>query len=258
MLKKKILFVSVHVMQLAAVNPFTKIWSISYGYCDHSLSDPTRLRPRRKIFSKRNQWARLRSALRQVTRLEHHYHRPLKKGVTLKMKGPRHKGVLVDDWFLPLTKDVGAVMKKSVDALKMRRRPKYRCETNTLSKRTYLTYFLYGSLFPCILAGLLSPLLLLILNKSSFQLHDGYSFEEKMSLLDSVLAETVFETSVTNVPLLSAVFKHFEQGQDLFVENLNMLDYDNSCNKLYDESTSMSRDFDKEFYGRKEFIFKVI
>merc|ERR1719443_612352 len=80
--------------------------------------------------------------------------------------------------------------------------------------------------------------------------------EEKMMLVDAVLAGRVFETNINELPVLSELFKEYEKAQKYFIPGLNMTDYDESCNDMYEDS--VSGDFDKDFYRMKEYQYKVI
>ena len=74
-------------------------------------------------------------------------------------------------------------------------------------------------------------------------------------LVDAVLAGRVFETNINKLPVLSELFKEYEKAQKYFIPGLNMTDYDESCNSLYEDS--VSGDFDKDFYEWKEYEYKV-
>jgi hypothetical protein len=81
-------------------------------------------------------------------------------------------------------------------------------------------------------------------------------FREKMMLVDNVLAGRVFETNINKLPVLAELFKEYENAQKYFIPGLNMTDYDESCNGLYEDS--VSGDFDKDWYSWKEYEFKMI
>ena len=80
-------------------------------------------------------------------------------------------------------------------------------------------------------------------------------FNEKMRLVDSVLAGRVFETNINELPILSKLFKEYEKAQKYFIPGLNMTDYDGGCDHLYEDI--VSGDFDKEYYADKEYQYKV-
>ncbi|UPQ97923.1 hypothetical protein HOP50_02g12200 [Chloropicon primus] len=80
-------------------------------------------------------------------------------------------------------------------------------------------------------------------------------FEEKMRLVDAVLAQRIFEVNVSRVPVLQRLFSEFEKAQKYFVKSLRMGDYDKSCDHYYQDS--LSGEFDKEFYNDKEFLYKM-
>ena len=75
--------------------------------------------------------------------------------------------------------------------------------------------------------------------------------------MDSILAEAVFETNVTNLPVLKAFFQEYEESQKLFRKDLNMTDYDTSCNDFYEDSKAASTQFRKQFYESREYQYKV-
>ena len=80
-------------------------------------------------------------------------------------------------------------------------------------------------------------------------------FEQKMMLVDAVLAGRVFETNVNKLPVLSKLFEEYEKMRYYFIPGLNMTDYDESCNSLYEDS--LSGNFDKEYYMQQEYKYKV-
>ena len=80
-------------------------------------------------------------------------------------------------------------------------------------------------------------------------------FIEKIMLVDNVLAGRVFETNINKLPVLTELFREYEKSQKYFIPGLNMTDYDDSCNDLYQDS--VSGDFDKEYYEWKEYELKV-
>jgi hypothetical protein len=82
------------------------------------------------------------------------------------------------------------------------------------------------------------------------------TFQEKMLLVDAVLAGRVFETSINKLPVLSALFEEYEKAQKYFVHGINMTDYDESCNDRYEDS--LSGNFDKEYYMQKEYQYKMV
>ena len=63
-------------------------------------------------------------------------------------------------------------------------------------------------------------------------------YTEKWHLVDTLLAERVFQTKVNNIPVLSALFKEFEKGQQYVRTDMNMKDFDQSCKSLYEDSIS--------------------
>ncbi|QDZ25148.1 hypothetical protein HOP50_16g76950 [Chloropicon primus] len=74
-----------------------------------------------------------------------------------------------------------------------------------------------------------------------------------MELFDSYLTRNVFETSVENVPPLIPLFKAFEkQKKKHLIKGFNASDFDESCQSYYEDSASMSGDFDQDFYARVE------
>lgn len=80
--------------------------------------------------------------------------------------------------------------------------------------------------------------------------------DERMRLVESVIATRVFETHVSNIPVLQPLFKEYERAQKYFIKDLRMGEFDRSCDRYWQDSLSVSGDFDKDFYERKE-MFKV-
>jgi hypothetical protein len=88
------------------------------------------------------------------------------------------------------------------------------------------------------------------------QTYSYAEFKDKMQLVDSVLAGRVFETSVSQVAVLSKLFKEYEKMQKYFIRGLNMTDWDGGCDHLYEDI--VSGDFDRAWYSEKEYEYKML
>ncbi|QDZ20557.1 hypothetical protein HOP50_04g30780 [Chloropicon primus] len=76
---------------------------------------------------------------------------------------------------------------------------------------------------------------------------------EKLKLVHGVLRNQVFEIDVHDMPVLLPLFRKFESYQKLFVEGLDMGDYDESCGSAFRDATSPKLDFNETFYREKEY-----
>ena len=81
---------------------------------------------------------------------------------------------------------------------------------------------------------------------------ESLSVSEKMKLVDAYMRHTVFEVHVSRVPALLPLFKAFEKQTKHKFRGIKMSDFDESCQKYYEDSAGMSSDFDKEHYADVE------
>ena len=81
---------------------------------------------------------------------------------------------------------------------------------------------------------------------------ESLSVLEKMKLVDAYMRHTVFEVHVSRVPALLPLFKAFEKQTKHKFRGIKMSDFDESCQKYYEDSAGMSSDFDKEHYADVE------
>ena len=77
-------------------------------------------------------------------------------------------------------------------------------------------------------------------------------YEQKQDLFMSYVNRNVFEIGVDRVPVLQPLFRQFEKQKRLIVKGAKMSDFDKSCRKYYEDSLSMSGDFDRAFYAEVE------
>mmetsp|Transcript_7717 Transcript_7717/g.26562 ORF Transcript_7717/g.26562 Transcript_7717/m.26562 type:complete len:231 (-) Transcript_7717:1427-2119(-) len=70
---------------------------------------------------------------------------------------------------------------------------------------------------------------------------------EKMKLVDAYMRHTVFEVHVSRVPALLPLFKAFEKQTKHKFRGIKMSDFDESCQRYYEDSASMRGDFDRDF-----------
>ena len=77
-------------------------------------------------------------------------------------------------------------------------------------------------------------------------------YEQKQDLFMSYVNRNVFEIGVDRVPVLQPLFRQFEKQKRLIVKGAKMSDFDKSCRRYYEDSLSMSGDFDRAFYAEVE------
>jgi len=80
---------------------------------------------------------------------------------------------------------------------------------------------------------------------------------EKVRLVESILAGSVFETNVERLPVLARLFEMYEKAkEDVYVDGLKMGAYDDSCDRYYTDS--IQGILDKRFYSEKEYLYTVL
>ena len=81
---------------------------------------------------------------------------------------------------------------------------------------------------------------------------ESLSVPEKMELVDAYMRHTVFEVHISRVPALLPLFKAFEKQTKHKFRGIKMSDFDESCQRYYEDSASMRGDFDRDFYEAAE------
>ena len=81
---------------------------------------------------------------------------------------------------------------------------------------------------------------------------ESLSVLEKIKLVDAYMRHTVFEVHVSRVPALLPLFKAFEKQTKHKFRGIKMSDFDESCQRYYEDSASMRGDFDRDFYEAAE------